>query len=232
MPAVQCTPEGPPKGAVIVVQEAFGLTDHIADVCQRFAGEGWHAVAPALYHRQGSPVVPYDEFPKAAGLLETLDVDQIRADFIATFDHLEQLHFDSDDIAVVGFCAGGTLAFYAGTLREIGAAVTFYGSGMREGRFGLPPLIELAQSMKSPWLGLYGDKDAGIPTDHVEELRIALKGRLHPAEIIRYPDAGHAFHCDARPDKYEPKSAEDAWKRAVNWLETFVGVARDPQQIL
>ena len=231
MPAVECAPDDQSKGAVIVVHEAFGLTDHIAGVCQRFADVGWHAIAPAWFHRQGSPVVAYGDMAGAKECIGKLDADEIRTDFISTFDYLEAQGFDNDHIGVVGFCSGGTLAFYAATLREIGAAVTFYGAGVHEGRFGLPPLVELAPSMKSPWLGLYGDQDPTIPVEHVEALRSSMDRRKHPAEIVQYPDAGHAFHCDARPDRYEPKAAEDAWSRTLTWMETFVGVARDPEQI-
>jgi carboxymethylenebutenolidase len=231
MPALECVPDGPAKGAVVVVQEAFGLTDHIGDVCQRFADAGWLAIAPALFHRQDSPVISYDDFSKAKQHLDTLDIDEIRTDLISAFDYLEAQEFDSDHIAVVGFCAGGTIAFYAGTIREVGAAVTFYGGGVQESRYGIPPLGELAPSMKCPWLGLYGDQDQGIPAEEVEVLRSAMNPQKHPAEIVRYSEAGHAFHCDARPEKYEAKSAEDAWQRTLNWIETFVGVARDPEQI-
>lgn len=231
MPAFESIPDGDTKGAVVVVQEAFGLTDHIADVCERFADAGWRAVAPALFHRKGSPVISYDEMQKAMGMLRTLDADELRTDFLTTFDYLERSGFDMDHTAVVGFCAGGTLAVWAGTLRELGGAVTFYGSGIRKGRFGLPNLLELAPSMKCPWIGFYGDKDKGIPVSEVEELRSAMKGRTHPAEVVRYEDAGHAFHCDARPDVYEPNSAKDSWNKTLNWLNTFVGVARDPEQV-
>jgi carboxymethylenebutenolidase len=231
MPTIECAPKGHARGAVVVVHEAFGLTNHIANVCERFAQAGWWAIAPALFHRQGSPVIGYDDMPRAMEFLDELDADELRTDFLATFDFLEKCGFDSDHTAVVGFCAGGTLAFWAGSLRELGAAITFYGSGVKSGRFGLPNLLETAPSVKCPWIGFYGDKDPGIPIEHVEELRTAMKGRTHPAEIVRYEDAGHAFHCDARPDHYEPAAAEDAWKKTLNWLDTFVGVARDPEQV-
>ena len=119
---------------------------------------------------------------------------------------------------IVGFCMGGSIALFAAVAYPLGAAVTFYGGGVAEGRFGFPSLIELASGLTTPWLGLYGDKDQGIPSDQVEALRTAAGRSGVPSEIVRYPDAGHGFHCDARPAAYSPVAARDAWARAVSWL--------------
>lgn len=223
MPTHVAVPSGTPKGGVIVVQEAFGVTDHIKDVALRFAAAGWHAVAPALFHRQGSPVLPYDDFEKVMPVMQALTAGGITTDVLATLDQLESAGIPPERIAIVGFCMGGTVAYFGATLRPVGAAVTFYGGGVAEGRFGLPSLIDLAPSLATPWLGLYGDTDASIPVDDVERLREATAKAPVDAEIVRYPDAGHGFHCDARPNAYAPGPAQDAWRRTLAWLERYAG---------
>jgi carboxymethylenebutenolidase len=116
---------------------------------------------------------------------------------------------------------GGTVAFLAAVRRPLGAAVTFYGGGVTEGRFGMAPMVELAAHLQAPWLGLYGDADQGIPVDQVEELLAAVATAPVDAEIVRYPDAGHGFHCDMRAD-YHKDSAVDAWKRTLDWFESHL----------
>ena len=112
---------------------------------------------------------------------------------------------------------GGTVTLVTAARRDVGAAVTFYGGGVKEGRFGFPPLVEEATRLRAPWLGLYGDLDQGIPVEGVEELRAAAASSGQPTEVVRYPEAGHGFHCDQR-DSYEPKSAQDAWARTLAWF--------------
>lgn len=223
MPAHVAVPEGTPRGAVVVVQEAFGLTNYIKDVARRLAAVGWHAVAPALFHRLGSPVFSYDDIEKAMPAMQSLTAEGITTDITATFDQLEAAGIPSERIGIVGFCMGGTVALYAATLRRIGASVTFYGGGIAEGRWGLPPLIELAPHLVAPWLGLYGDKDAGIPVDQVERLAQAAAGAVVETQVVRYPDAGHGFHCDERPSAYNPEAAADAWRRTLDWLDRHAG---------
>lgn len=222
MNAVWRTPKAIPKGAVIVFHEAFGLTDHIVDICERLSSEGWAAISPALLHRQGSPVFDYDDLSSARAMMDNLTPQSLRMDILATMGYLETKGYDDQHIAAIGFCIGGTIAFYANTLRSIGAAITFYGGGITKGRIGLPCLIELAESLKSPWLGLYGDLDESIPIDEVEALRAALKQSHQPTNLVRYENAGHGFHCDARPNHFEPNSAKDAWRKTMNWLGTHV----------
>jgi carboxymethylenebutenolidase len=222
MPAYVAVPQGTPRGAVVVIQEAFGVTSHIEDVARRFALAGWHAVAPALFHRQGAPVFAYDDFEHVRPTMQTLTAGGITTDVTATFAQLEAAGIPAERIGVVGFCMGGSVALYAATLRRIGAAVSFYGGGVAEGRFGLPSLIELAPQLTAPWLGLYGDLDKGIPVEEVEALRHAAAGSLVETEIVRYADADHGFHCDDRPAVFNPAAAADAWQRTLGWLDRHV----------
>jgi carboxymethylenebutenolidase len=218
MPAVQGAPSGDARGAVLVVQEAFGLTSHIESIARRLADAGWHALAPALFHRQGSPVLDYEDFAATRPVMGQLSAQGIEDDLAAGFDHLEQAGFAPARTAVVGFCMGGGISFYAATTRELGAAVTFYGGGVLEGRFGLPSLVELAPTLRTPWLGLYGDADRGISPEQVEQLRRAAADAPVPTKIVRYPDAQHGFNNDDRPAAYNPTAAADAWRRMLAWF--------------
>jgi carboxymethylenebutenolidase len=206
------------KRAVIVVQEAFGVNDHIRSVADRLSDEGYLAVAPQLFHREGSPEVPYDDFKQALPLMGTLTKEGITNDLNATTDFLTTLGFKPANIAVVGFCMGGTVSFYAATLGTVGAAASFYGGGLATGRFGFPPLIELAPELKCPWLGLYGDLDQSIPPEQVEELRAVTDGLSVTTEIVRYPEGQHGFHCDARPDAYNEAAAVNAYERTLDFF--------------
>jgi carboxymethylenebutenolidase len=212
----EARPDGQAAGAVIVFQEAFGVTDHIQDVCRRFSAEGYVAVAPHLFHRSGDPVIAYDDGANTLPHLKQLSAEGLEADLDATLAYLNGAGFQPAQIGVVGFCMGGSVAFLAAARRVLGAAVTFYGGGITQGRFGIPPLVDLAGELKTPWLGLFGDGDQSIPVDQVESLRKEVDGTV-PTEIVRYQEAGHGFHCDAR-GSYHEASAKDAWKRTLRWL--------------
>jgi carboxymethylenebutenolidase len=201
--------------AVIVVQEAFGVNDHIRGVADRFADEGYLAVAPQLFYRDGSPEIPYDDFSSAMPHMANLTKQGITNDLNATTDFLATLGFHAPNIAAVGFCMGGTVSFFAATLGTVGAAASFYGGGVTTGRFGFAPLVELAADLRCPWLGLYGDLDQSIPVDQVEALREATNAAPVPTEIVRYPEGQHGFHCDARPDSFNEAAATDARGRAL-----------------
>ena len=211
-------PEGPARAAVVVIQEAFGVNGHIEDVTRRFATAGYRAVAPHLFHRTGDPVLGYGSFDKVMPHMGALSEAGLISDLDTTFGHLAAAGFEPRRVGVVGFCMGGSVSFLAAARRPLGAAVSFYGGGIVEGRFGAPSLVELAPSLKTPWLGLYGDLDQGIPVEEVESLREAVAKATVPAEIVRYAEAGHGFHCDAR-GSYHQASADDAWARTLDWFE-------------
>jgi carboxymethylenebutenolidase len=211
-------PDGAARGAVIVLQEAFGVNDHIEDVTRRWAQAGYRAVAPHLFHRSGDPALDYGNFEKIMPHMQALSEAALLEDLDVTLRYLADVGFAPAAVGVVGFCMGGSVAFLSAVRRALGAAVTFYGGGVAEGRFGMPPLVEMAPELKTPWLGLFGDEDQGIPVDQVEALRAAAAAAPVPTEIVRYAGAGHGFHCDARPDSYHEQSARDAWERALDWF--------------
>ena len=233
------TPDGPmrlyqadaggnTRGAVIVIQEAFGVNDHIMEVADRLAAEGWLAFAPALFHRAGpDPVAPYDDFSKVMPLFQGLDDDGVLRDLDATLDVVHQQGIDNPAIGMVGFCWGGRVTFLAAVRRSLGAAVGFYGGGIVTGRFPqFPPLVDEAGALRTPWLGLFGDEDQSIPVEDVERLRDALTTSAKvDFDVIRYPRAGHGFHCDARPDSYVEGAASDGWARALAWFDAHLKTA-------
>jgi carboxymethylenebutenolidase len=212
-------PDGQPKGGIVVIQEAFGVNDHIEDVAGRFAAEGWLAVAPHLFHRTGDPKLGYGgDMSVVMPHMKELTAEGVLADVDAALLELQRRGIPPERTGVVGFCMGGTVALVTAARRDVGAAVSFYGGGVTEGRFGFGPLVEEATRLRAPWLGLYGDLDQGIPVEGVEQLRAAAASSGQATEIVRYADAGHGFHCDQR-DSFEPKSAQDAWGRTLAWFE-------------
>jgi carboxymethylenebutenolidase len=221
MAVYDAEPVTTPRGAVVVIQEAFGVNDHIEDVTRRFAAAGYRAVAPHLFHRTGDPVLDYGDIAKVMNHMQALTKDGLIDDIEATLEYLNAAGFGSSRTGMVGFCMGGTVAFISAAQFDLAAAVTFYGGGVAEGRFGLPSLIDLAPELKAPWLGLYGDADEGIPVDQVEALREAVAKAPVTTEIVRYSEAGHGFHCDMR-DSFHKASAADAWERTLAWFERYV----------
>lgn len=222
-PLTTRVPTGHRKGGVVVLQEAFGVNEHIEDLCERLAGAGWLAVAPHLFHRTGDPAFGYDiDFSALGEHMTALTPDGIEADIGVALRYLTDAGLASSAIGVVGFCMGGTLAMFTATRRDVGAAVTFYGGGVTKNRFGLPALVDIAGELRAPWLGLYGDLDQGIPVDDVEQLRRAAATSSQPTEIVRYADADHGFNCDRRAS-YNAGAAADGWQRMLAWFDHHLG---------
>lgn len=213
--------DGVPKGAVIVIQEAFGVNDHIEDVTRRFAGAGYRAVAPHVFHRSGDPVLGYDDIAQVMPHMQAVTQSGLLADVDATLDYLAAVGFPVGEVGIVGFCMGGSVAFYMAVQYPLGAGVSFYGGGVASGRFGFLSQIEMAPELQAPWLGLYGDRDQSIPIEEVEVLREAVSKAPVPAEVVRYHEAEHGFHCDARPSYHRP-SSDDAWRRTLDWFGTHI----------
>jgi carboxymethylenebutenolidase len=169
-------------------------------------------------------VIDYEDMQTVVEHIMQLSADGLEADLDATLAHLAGAGFAAPRVGVVGFCMGGSVSFLAAARRSLGAAVTFYGGGIAEGRFGIPALAELAPQLQTPWLGLFGDQDQTIPVEQVEALRTAAASASVPTEIVRYADAEHGFHCDAR-SSYHEVSAKDAWARALQWFDTNLSKA-------
>ena len=223
MGVFEAIPDGDARGAVIVVQEAFGVNAHIRDVTGRAAAAGYHAVAPAYFHRAGGGAVEdYTDFSAIFPLFEGLSDDGILTDTAAALDHLRAAGFTDDRTGIVGFCFGGRVTFLASLHWALGAGVGFYGGGIAtKGVLPFPALVERAAELQTPWLGLFGDEDASIPVADVEHLREALTAAPVDTAVVRYPGAPHGFHCDARAD-YHETAANDAWARTLAWFDAHL----------
>jgi carboxymethylenebutenolidase len=221
MKLYKAEPAGPAKGAVIVIQEAFGMTDHIKDVCARVAAAGYLAVAPHVFHRTGDPLIDYANMRDVMPHLMALNRAAIEEDLKACFDYLAGQGFSGKQVGIVGFCMGGTISYFAGAEWELGAAVTYYGGGIAQGRFGLPAMADLAPGLKTPWQGNFGDLDQSIPTAEVEQLREAAAKSGVASEVNRYAEADHGFHCNDR-SQYHEASSKDAWAKTVAFFDAHI----------
>jgi carboxymethylenebutenolidase len=222
MPCYEARPDDP-RAAVVVIQEAFGVNDHIEDVTRRLADNRYHAVAPHLFHRTGSPRLGYDDFGPVLPHMQALSDEAILADVDAALAHLDVAGWSPGQIGIVGFCMGGRVSFLVSARRQLGAGVGFYGGGIVTSRFPqFPALVGEAPALQTPWLGLFGDQDGGIPVADVETLRAELAKAPVDTEVVRYPDAEHGFHCDVRPAHHEA-SAKDAWGRTLDWFAAHLG---------
>jgi len=204
--------------AIIVLQEAFGVNDHIREVADRFGAAGYLAISPELFHRDGSPEIAYDDFAAALTHMGNFTRAGLEGDIRDTVEYLGSLGITNASIGIVGYCMGGTVATFINTLGIVGAAVSFYGGGVTNGRFGLPSLVELAPEIKAPWLGLFGGLDKGIPMDQVDALEEAMAESDLTTEVVVYEEADHGFHCDDRTNVFNADAAADAAARALEFF--------------
>src|SRR4051794_35381624 len=227
MPAYRAMPnEGGPFPVVLVVQEIFGVHEHIKDVCRRFAKLGYLAVAPELFARQGD-VSKLTDFREIINkVVSKVPDEQVMADLDTTVAWAGKSgKGDTAKLGITGFCWGGRIVWlYAAHNKNLKAGVAWYGRlvGDADKLHPKHPL-DLVGDLKAPVLGLYGAADAGIPVKTVERMREALKEAKKPGEIVLYPDTPHGFHADYRPS-YRKDKAEDGWKRLLAWFKKH-GVA-------
>ncbi len=227
IPAYRAMPAGAgPFPVVLVIQEIFGVHEHIKDICRRFAKLGYYAIAPELYARQGdvSKITNMQEiFSKVVSKVPDA---QVMSDLDATVAYAKATgKADVARLGITGFCWGGRIVWlYAAHNPGLKAGVAWYGRLVGQSTELQPKYpVDLAGSLKAPVLGLYGEADQGIPVASVEKMRQALKEAGKAAEIVLYPDTPHAFHADYRPS-YRKTQAEDGWKRCLEWFKKY-GVA-------
>lgn len=204
----------PEKGngpGVVVIQEWWGLVDHIKDVCDRFAAEGYVALAPDLYH--GKTTKSPDE---AGKLMMALQVDQVEKELRGAVDYLLNHEATTGNKAgIIGFCMGGALALYAATKNsKIGACVVFYG--------GHPKVKPDLPNLQAPVLGIYAERDTFVTPESVRELEQQLKKLGKSVDVHIYPDVDHAFFNDQRPEVYGEKASQDAWRRTIQFFATHL----------
>jgi carboxymethylenebutenolidase len=222
IPAYRAMPRGRgPFPVILVVQEIFGVHEHIKDICRRLAKLGYLAVAPELYARQGDVSKETDIQKLLSTVVNKVPDSQVMSDLDATADWARSSgRGDLSKLAITGFCWGGRIVWlYAAHNSNLKAGIAWYGRlvGTADDLHPKHP-IDIVADLKAPILGLYGGADTGIPTDTVEQMQKALKDANKPCEIILYPDTPHGFHADYRPT-YRKDKAEDGWTRLQKWLK-------------
>jgi carboxymethylenebutenolidase len=234
------TPDGPlpvyiarPSGAgpfpiVLVVQEIFGVHEHIRDVVRRLAKLGYFAIAPELFFRHPGLAEARDVPSLVREIFGKIPDAEVLADLDRALTFAGLNGGDVQRAAVTGFCWGGRIAWlYAVHNPGLRAAVAWYGrlDGDRNPLMPAAP-IDVVARLSVPVLGLYGGADQGIPQADVDRIRAALKSGTSASEIVVYPGAQHAFFADYRPS-YDPEAAEDGWTRLRAWFEMH-GLPQDP----
>jgi carboxymethylenebutenolidase len=227
IPAYRAMPaKGGPFPTVVVIQEIFGVHEHIKDLCRRLAHSGYFAVAPALYARQGDVLQMTDTKEIISKVVSKVPDAEVASDIDATVAWArKQKQANTNKLAVTGFCWGGRQTWlYAIHNPQVKAAVAWYGP-VAGNTDELHPkrVMDLLPELKVPLLGLYGAADQGIAVADVEKVRDEAK-RLHKKVEIRiYPDTPHGFNADYRPS-YRPEAAKDGWQRMLAWFKSH-GVA-------
>jgi carboxymethylenebutenolidase len=210
---------------ILIAHEAFGVHEHIKDVCRRFAKVGYFAIAPELFTRAGDPR-KVEMSKLLTDIIAKVPDDQVNSDLDATLAYAKASgKADTTKLAITGFCWGGRATLmYAAHNPDLKAAIAFYGAPARAFHPGDKTPLEVAGRIKAAVLGLYGGADAGISEFDVDKMRDVLKtsGNAN-VEFVVYPEAPHAFFADYRPS-YRKEAAEDAWTRTLAWLRKY-GVA-------
>jgi carboxymethylenebutenolidase len=213
--------QGGPFPTVLVVQEIFGVHEHIKDLCRRFAKAGYYAIAPELYSRQGNPATISDTQELIKTIVSKVPDRQVMSDLDAAAAYAKSTgKADTTRLAVTGFCWGGRIVWlYAAHNPGLKAAAAWYGPIDRP-RTELQPKypIDLAGDLKAPVLGLYGAADQGVAVESVERMEAACKKAGKTCEIKIYPDTPHGFNADYRPS-YRAEAAKDGWSKMLAWFK-------------
>jgi carboxymethylenebutenolidase len=210
------------RPAILVVQEVFGVHEHIQDVVRRLAKLGYYAIAPELFHREGDVSgLPIEAIRPLVSRIADSDV---LSDLDATLAFAEKEKADVSRAGLTGFCWGGRIAWlYAAHQPLLKAAVAWYGRLQGEATANQPRFpVDVAAALKAPVLGLYGGADAGIPVETVNALQSKLEAAGSESRIRVYPEAPHAFFADYRPS-YRAEAAQDAWLRLQDWFRIHLG---------
>ena len=214
---------GGPFPVVLVAAEIFGLNAYVKDVCRRLAKAGYYAIVPDLYSRK----VDLTRITSIAEIMPIVNSkfdSELIADYDSTIEFARaSFNADMSRIAMTGFCRGGrTTLVYAAAHPSLRAAVAWYGPIEGQTNAFTPrTVMDRAGEIRVPVLGLYGGKDAGIPVEQAEKFFAALKAAGTPSELVVFPDAGHGFHADFRPDNYRKADAESGWSQMLEWFRKY-----------
>lgn len=228
LPAYVAAPAGATSLPVIlVVQEIFGVHEHIRDICRRLAHEGYLAIAPELYFRQGDASAYDDIQTLFTELVNKVPDAQVMSDLDVAAAWAGANGGDAARMGITGFCWGGRITWlYAAHSTQLRAGVAWYGrlQGPTDGIKPRHP-VDVAPELQAPVLGLYGGQDTGIPLADVGAMKIALAGgstAARSSEFVVYDDAPHAFLADYRPS-YCAQDAQDGWSRMLDWFGARLG---------
>jgi carboxymethylenebutenolidase len=217
---------GGPFPVVLVAAEIFGLNHYIKDICRRLAKVGYYAIVPDLYSRKAD-LTKLSSMAEISPIVNSKYDTELVSDYDATVDFARaSTKGDVTRMAITGFCRGGrTTLVYAAANPRLKAAAAWYGPvGGQANEFTPRTAMDRVGEIKVPVLGLYGAKDAGIPAEQVEKFFAALKAAGTPSELVMYPEAGHGFNADFRPDNYRKADSEDGWKRMLAWFAKYGAV--------
>jgi carboxymethylenebutenolidase len=221
VPVYRAQPQGKTDLPVIlVVSEIFGVHEHIADVARRFAKQGYLALAPDLFLRQGDPGAYGTVAELMKEVVSKVPDPQVMDDLDACVAWARDNGGNVERLGITGFCWGGRIVWlYSAHNPQVKAGVAWYGR-LVGGKTPLAPAqpIDIAAGLKTPVLGLYGGKDSGIPLDTVERMKTELAKGQSKSEFVIFPDAGHAFHADYRPS-YVEADAKEGWRRCLAWFK-------------
>jgi carboxymethylenebutenolidase len=209
-----------PARGLIVCQEAFGVNTHIRDITERFARQGYFAIAPELLHRTAQNLeVQYDDFETARPHIQALTDPELETDLRAVYGCLRANGLGQNSpISAIGFCMGGRVAFLAGLSLPINAAVSFYGGGIAPNERN-PGLLMRVKELRAPVLLVWGGKDKHVNAAQARAATDALRDARKSYVSVEFADADHGFFCDARPS-YHAASAVQAWQLALAFLDT------------
>lgn len=227
IPAYRAMPaEGGPFPTILVVQEIFGVHEHIKDVCRRLAKLGYFALAPELYARQGDVSTLTNIQQIVSEVVSKVPDAQVMSDLDAAVAFAKGTgKADTARLGITGFCWGGRITWlYAAHNPAVKAGVAWYGRLVGDNSALMPKNpVDVAADLKAPVLGLYGGADQGIPVATIDRMKEACRAAGKTCDFVVYPEAGHAFHADYRPS-YRAEPAQDGWKRLQDWFRQH-GVA-------
>jgi carboxymethylenebutenolidase len=221
IPAYRALPaKGKSFPVVLVVQEIFGVHEHIKDLCRRLAKVGYLAIAPQMYARQGD-VASLTNIQEIVGkVVSKVPDSQVMSDLDAAVVWAGKNNGNTNKLAITGFCWGGRVVWlYAAHNPKLKAGAAWYGRLVGAASELTPKHpIDVVAQIKAPVLGLYGATDTGIPVDTVEKMKAAIAGQKGKSEIILYPDTPHGFNADYR-ESYRPTQAKEAWAKMLAWFK-------------
>lgn len=210
--------------AVVVIQEIFGVNSHIRSVTDRLATAGFVAIAPAIYQRLApgfeAGYTPED-IKVGRRYKEQTKREELLSDVRGAIAYLQTLpQVKPGGVGCIGFCFGGHVAYLAATLPEVAVTASFYGAGLTTWcPGGGQPTVDYTPEIQGTLYAFFGEKDASIPPEQVDQIEATLRDAKIPHLVFRYANAGHGFFCDQRPD-YVPEAAADAWEKVIELLQS------------